>query len=74
MDVDAKAEARASYLILQGESDELCLAVSEGGGKASGAFKTDGASPVLDVAEVGSGNAKPLGKQCEALVFSFANG
>lgn len=42
--------------------------------EASGALGTDGSATVLDIAEVGAGNAKAFGKDGETLGISFTNG
>jgi hypothetical protein len=71
--VHPQLEAGISNLILKSEAHELSLMMAQGKCKLRGPFETDGATSMLDIAEMGARDTQALGKLSEALSVTFTN-
>ncbi len=69
----SKLESGITDLILESQTYELSLVLFERERKGSSPLKANGATPVFDVAEMGSRDAENFGEVSEALTFGLSD-
>lgn len=71
--VDGQLETSRPKLILKSQAHKLGLALMQSLGETSRSFRTHTPAPLLNIAEMGPGNAEKLGKGRETHFIGFSN-